>query len=121
LAERDPERPARGGTSAARTAARSAPRHVALPSRRATVVADEQQLAEAHARLARLSWPPRLLRDEQRCVWSRATLLELGCGWEHGRQLVPIRDQDGGLRGVLRYATTHDHEPKMLCAVPGWG
>ena len=47
-------------------------------------------------------------------MWSRATLLELGCGWERGRVLVPIRDQDGGLRGVLRYAPTHDHAPKML-------
>ena len=116
LAERDPERPARSGTPAARTAARSTPRHVAPPSRRATVVADEQQLAEAHARLARLVWPPRVLRDEHRRVWSRATLLELGCGWERGRVLVPIRDQDGGLRGLLRYAPTHDHAPKMLAA-----
>ena len=80
------------------------------------MVADEQQLAEASARLARLVWPPRVLRDEQRRVWSRATLLELGCGWERGRVLVPIRDQDGGLRGVLRYAPTHDHAPKMLAA-----
>jgi hypothetical protein len=116
LAERDPERPARSGTSAARTAARSTPRHVAPPSRRATVVVDEQQLAEAHARLARLVWPPRVLRDEQRRVWSRARLLELGCGWERGRVLFPIRDQAGGLRGVLRYAPTHDHAPKMLAA-----
>ena len=114
LAERDPERLARGGTPPAPTAARSTPRHVAPPSPRATVVADEQQLAEAHARLARLVWPPRVLRDEQRRVWSRATLLELGCGWERGRVLVPIRDQDGGLRGVLRYAPTHDRAPKML-------
>jgi len=106
LAERDPERPAR----------RPGPHHVAPPSRRATVAADEHQLAEAHARLARLVWPPRVLRDEQRRVWSRATLLELGCGWEHGRVLVPIRDQDGGLRGVLRYAPKHDHAPKMLAA-----
>ncbi len=116
LAERDPERPARSGPPAARTAARSAPRHVAPPSRRAPVVADEQQLAEAQARLARLVWPPRVLRDEQRRVWSRPTLLELGCGWEHGRVLVPIRDQDGELRGVLRYAPAHDHAPKMLAA-----
>ena len=116
LAERDPERPARSGTPAARTAARSTPRQLAPPSRRATVVADEQQLAEAHARLARLVWPPRVLRDEQRRVWSRATLLELGCGWERGRVLVPIRNRDGGMRGLLRYAPTHDHAPKMLAA-----
>ena len=37
-------------------------------------------------------------------VWSRATLLELGCGWERGRVIIPIRNGDGELRGVLRYA-----------------
>ena len=116
LAERDPERRARSDPPAARTAARSTPRDVAPPSRPATVVADEHQLAEAHARLARLIWPPRVLRDEQRRVWSRAALLELGCGWERGRVLFPIRDQDGGLRGLLRYAPRHDHAPKMLAA-----
>jgi len=47
-------------------------------------------------------------------VWSRATLLELGCGWERGRVLVPVRNGDGELRGVLRYAPTHDRAPKML-------
>ena len=116
LAERDPERPARSGTPAARTAVRSTARQLAPPGRRATVVADEPRLAEAHARLGRLVWPPRVLRDEQRRVWSRATLLELGCGWERGRVLVPIRDQAGGMRGLLRYAPTHDHAPKMLAA-----
>jgi hypothetical protein len=57
-----------------------------------------------------------VLRGEHRRVWSRATLLELGCGWERGRVLIPIRDRDGGLRGVLRYAPTHDRAPKMLAA-----
>jgi hypothetical protein len=39
-----------------------------------------------------------------------------GAGWERGRVLFPVRDQDGGLRGVLRYAPTHDHAPKMPAA-----
>jgi len=78
----------------------------------------EQELAAAHQRLARLVWPPRVLRGEQARVWSRATLLELGCGWERGRVIIPIRDGHGGLRGVLRYAPSHDHVPKVL-AVPG--
>jgi hypothetical protein len=77
---------------------------------------DERQLGEASARLARLLWPPRVLRAEHRRVWSRATLLELGCGWEGGRVLIPIRNQDGGLRGVLRYAPPHERAPKMLAA-----
>ena len=83
-------------------------------SPRPALTVDEQQLAEARARLAALRWPPRLLRDQQRRVWSRATLLELGYGWERGRVIIPIRDRHGGLRGVLRYAPTHDHAPKML-------
>ena len=53
---------------------------------------------------------------EQARVWSRATLLELGCGWERGRVIIPIRDRDGELRGVLRYAPSHDHAPKVLAA-----
>jgi hypothetical protein len=40
--------------------------------------ADERSLGEARTRLAALVWPPRVLRGEQRRVWSRATLLELG-------------------------------------------
>jgi hypothetical protein len=55
-----------------------------------------------------------LLRDEHRRVWSRTTLLELGCGWEHGRVIVPIRNLRGELRGVLRYAPSRDHAPKMF-------
>ena len=47
-------------------------------------------------------------------MWSRATLLELGCGFDRGRVTIPIRDGDGGLRGVLRYAPTHDRAPKVL-------
>jgi hypothetical protein len=81
---------------------------------RADLAADEQQLAEAHQRLAALRWPPRLLREQQRRVWSRDALLELGCGWERGRVIIPIRDSEGELRGVLRFAPRHDHAPKML-------
>ena len=66
--------------------------------------------------LARLVWPPRVLRPAQRSVWSRRALLELGCGWEHGRIMIPIRDGLGGLREVLVYAPRHDHAPKMLAS-----
>ena len=47
-------------------------------------------------------------------MWSRAALLELRCGWERGRVIIPIRDGDGELRGILRYAPSHDHAPKVL-------
>ena len=83
---------------------------------RALLDADEQQLEEARERLAALAWPPRMLRPEQARVWSRATLLELGCGWERGRVTIPIRNRNDELRGVLRYAPSHDHAPKVLAA-----
>ena len=44
------------------------------------------------------------------------SLLDLGFGWERGRVIIPIRDAAGGLRGVLRYAPSHDHAPKVLAA-----
>jgi hypothetical protein len=78
----------------------------------------EQELAAAHQRLARLAWPPRVLRGEQARVWSHATLLELEYGWERGRVTIPIRDGHGGPRGGPRYAPSHDHAPKVP-AVPG--
>ena len=110
------------GSGSGRPARRSTPprRHDqppasdAAPAGRALLAVDEQQLAQAQERLAALRWPARVLRDEQRRVWSRATLLELGCGWERGRLIVPIRNGRGELRGVLRYAPSHDRAPKML-------
>jgi len=78
--------------------------------------ADDRRLAEGRDRLAALPWPPRVLRPEQARVWSRATVLELGCGWDRGRVTIPIRNQDGGLHGVLRYAPSHDRAPKVLAA-----
>jgi hypothetical protein len=79
----------------------------------------EVRLAQAHGRLAVYRWPPSALRAEQRRLWSRAVVVdELGCGWEHGRVLIPIRSRSRALRGVLRYAPRHDRAPKML-AVPG--
>ena len=86
--------------------------------RRRALAATEADVARWHRQLAALSWPPSLLRPEQRQLWSRRTLLELGCGWAHGRVTIPIRGQAGDLQGVLRYAPSHDHAPKML-AIPG--
>jgi hypothetical protein len=78
----------------------------------------EQDVAEARARLGALVWPPRVLRPAQAHVWSRAVLLELGCGFDRGRVIIPVYNARGGLRGVLRYAPSHDRAAKML-AVSG--
>jgi Toprim-like len=86
-----------------------------MPSSRELAMG-EQELAAAHQRLARLVWPPRVLRADQARVGSRATLLELGYGWERGLVIIPIRGGHGGLRGILRYAPSHDHAPKVLAA-----
>jgi hypothetical protein len=94
---------------------RSAHHEPGAPTSRELAIG-EQELAAACQRLAGLVWPPRVLRGEQARVWSRTTLLGLGCGWERGRVLIPIRNRDGELRGVLRYAPSHDHAPKVLAA-----
>ena len=99
-------------SSSGRTATTASP----APRPRPRLFVDDRQVEAARARLATLSWPPRVLRDEQRQVWSRAALIELGCGWERGRVLIPIRNRAGELRGLLRYAPTHDRAPKMLAA-----
>jgi DNA primase len=39
-------------------------------------------------------------------------------GFDRGRVIFPVRDGDGRLEGVLRYAPTHENAPKML-AVAG--
>jgi hypothetical protein len=110
----------RAGPGAAGTSRGATPRPAPPADRercqpaRAELAADEQRVAEAHERLAALRWPPRVLREQQRRVWSRDALLELGCGWERGRVIIPVRDTEGGLRGVLRYAPSHDRAPKML-------
>ena len=79
----------------------------------------EAELAHTRERLAAHRWPLSAPRDEQRQLWSRAVVVaDLGCGWDHGRLLIPIRHRSGRLRGVLRYAPRHDRVPKML-AVAG--
>lgn len=114
LAFRRAGRPERTRRPAAKSGGDRSPDRVPPAASRVALDADERWLAEARARLASLVWPPRVLRPEQACVWSRATLLELGCGWERGR--IPIRSRDGELRGLLRYAPSHDHAPKVLAA-----
>jgi len=102
LAERDPERPR---PSRRVPAARGADQRLAgqvAPRARPSLAMDERQLREASARLACLLWPPHVLRGEQRRVWSRAALLELGCGWERGRVLIPHRQP--GRRAARRAA-----------------
>jgi hypothetical protein len=63
----DETRTSRGVT---RRPAPPADRERSRPAR-ADIASDEQQLAVARERLAALRWPPRLLREQQRRVWSR--------------------------------------------------
>jgi hypothetical protein len=116
LAVRRADAPEDTRPRAAKSAGDRSSGRVPAAASRAALDADERWLAEARARLASLVWPPRVLRPEQACVWSRATLFELGCGWERGRVIIPIRSGDGGLRGLLRYAPSHDHAPRVLAA-----
>jgi hypothetical protein len=81
---------------------------------RAPLDAGERQLEDVRGRLAALTWPPRVLRGEQACVWSRATLLELGCGRERGRVTIPIHNRDGAAGAFCATRTSHDHAPKVL-------
>ena len=118
LAER---RAASGGHLHARARPSSPAAHAPEPRNadEPALAISEAELAEARERLVTRRWPLSGLRAEQRRLWSRAIVLEeLGCGWEHGRLLFPIRDRSNGLRGVLRYAPHHDRARKML-AVAG--
>jgi hypothetical protein len=118
----------RAGRDAARSS-RTATRRPAPPrdrerSRpaRADLAADEQQLAEAHQRLAALRWPPRLMREQQRRVWSRDALLELGRGWGRGRVIIPIRNGRGELRGSSATPPAMTTRRRCSpCAAPSWG
>jgi hypothetical protein len=120
LATRRASPPKRAGASRHPLAPAAAPgndrfadRQPGAPTSRELAIG-EQELAAACGRLAGLAWPPRVLREEQARVWSRATLLDLGFGWERGRVIIPVRGAAGGLRGVLRYAPSHDRAPKVL-------
>jgi hypothetical protein len=107
--------PAGGGVSRAATRRSAPPADLERPRpARPDLAVDEQQLADAHERLAALRWPARLLREQQRRVWSRDTLLELGCGWERGRVIIPVkrRRERAARRAALR--PSHDRAPKML-------
>ena len=68
--------------------------------------------------LLRRGWPPTQLRGAHRRLWRRSVVEELDLGWDRGRLTIPIRDDKGEVRGVLRYRPQHRETPKML-AVPG--
>ena len=111
LAERRPATAPRRRPSRPSAPHRVAPAAPSPPVRRLEV--DEAWLSTRQQQLDAL-WPPRVLRDEHRALWSHDTLRALGCGWDKGRIATPIRDGAGQLCGMLRYAPTHDHAAKLL-------
>ncbi|MGO9973436.1 MAG: toprim domain-containing protein [Solirubrobacteraceae bacterium] len=115
LAERRPAgaRPPAGVRE--RTAA--APRVAAVqPAAARAFEVTEREMAEWREDLERMRWPLRVMRAEHRALWNRETLLGLGLGFDRGRVIFPIRNRAGELRGVLRYAPTHENARKMLAA-----
>jgi hypothetical protein len=117
LAERRPARPPRRSHTG-RLAARSPGADAERPAREAvhTLAVSEGDMDGWRADLERMRWPLRVMRSEHRELWKRETLLGLGLGFDRGRVIFPIRDGDGRLEGVLRYAPTHENAPKMLAA-----
>jgi hypothetical protein len=69
------------------------------------------------ARRPRLD-PPGCVRPEHRRLWDPVTLRHLGIGWDGHRLTIPIRDIDGHLQGLLRYAPMATRTAKMI-ATPG--
>src|ERR1039458_10873887 len=87
LAERRPAGQAqqpRRPTASARPAARP----VSRPAEQVALKVGESDVARWREQLVGV-WPPRVLRAAQRSVWSRTVPLELGCGWERGRIMIP--------------------------------
>jgi hypothetical protein len=76
----------------------------------------EPQIASWQEQLAALAWTPRCLRPEHRSLWDPVTLRHLGIGWDGHRLTIPIRDVDGDLQGLLRYAPIATRTAKMIAA-----
>ena len=66
-----------------------------LPVGDAALAMSEAELATARERLRALRWPLSALRPDQRGLWSRAAVDDLGCGWARGRLLIPVRGRTG--------------------------
>jgi hypothetical protein len=79
---------------------------------------DEQDVAQWKLLLLDGQWPLGRLREQHCRLWRRSIADELDLGWDRGRLTIPIRDDTGGLHGVLRYRSAGTRGPKML-AVPG--
>lgn len=95
-----------------RLARQAAPSTMPAPKRIALAVT-ESDVRRWHASLQRR--PGLLARLEHDRGWSYPVLraLQIGIGAD-GRLTIPIRNQTGELRGILRYDPWRAHEPKML-------
>jgi Toprim domain len=80
------------------------------------LAADEGDIQQWACRLAAESRLIRLLALKR--AWSYRAIRELDVGFDGARITIPIRNAEGRIRGVLRYAPFGHCDPKML-AIPG--
>ena len=105
----EPRRPRRGSSGLVPRTLRPSPPQLAV---------DQRDVIRWKRTLLRRAWPTTQLRDQHRRLWRRSVADDLDLGWDRGRLTIPIRDDRGNVRGVLRYRPRHRETPKML-AVPG--
>jgi Toprim-like len=96
----------------------TAPPAATTPAATWHLIVTDRDITNWQQQLARQPHPLPHLRPEQQALWDPEIMSELELGLHRGRITIPIRDHDGHLQGVLRYAPHHAHTSKML-AVPG--
>ncbi|MGH2867459.1 MAG: hypothetical protein ACRDNK_07820, partial [Solirubrobacteraceae bacterium] len=82
---------------------------------RAPLAADEHDIQRWAEMLADNSHLIRKLAAKR--AWSTCVIRELDLGFDGARIIIPIRDRNGALRGVLRYDPFGRRDPKMLAVL----
>jgi hypothetical protein len=113
----EPRTPAHRSRSRARVSPRQPDSPAPPPTRSAAhpLAADENdvrlwaEMLDANSRLTRQLAVKR--------GWAILTIRNLQIGFDGARIMIPIRDRDGALRGVLRYDPFGGRDPKMLAVL----